>query len=151
MPSPKASRKSKSKSPSRKNKTVKLGANNNTKWGNAMLANAEGLTGKERNEALAALKKFNNAANARRAAAPARGRTMKRERVHLPWQTPSPSPNARPKQRAASPKAKPRKGKVMRECRADAAGCERHLKHGDCKFVHRDEPEWAMLRPEQKL
>lgn len=57
---------------------------------------------------------------------------------------------ASPKAKKASPKAKPRKGKVMRECRADATGCERHIKHGNCKFCHRDEPEFAMLRPDQK-
>lgn len=65
-----------------------------------------------------------------------------------------PSPKAKkvsPKAKKASPKAKPRKGKVMRECKADAKGCERHLKQGDCKFVHRDEPEFAMLRPDQKV
>ena len=125
--------------------------NNNVRWGNAMLAEEEGLTGAERAAMAANLKKTNNAmaasAAAKAATKPARGRTMKRNRVHLPWHTPSPSPKAR----GASPKAKPRKGKVMRECKADAAGCERHMKQGDCKFVHRDEPEWAMLRPEQKI
>ena len=121
--------------------------NNNVRWGNAMLAEEEGLTGAERAAMAANLKKTNNAMAASAAAKPVRGRTMKRNRVHLPWHTPSPSPKAR----GTSPKAKPRKGKVMRECRADATGCERHMKQGDCKFVHRDEPEWAMLRPEQKL
>ena len=58
---------------------------------------------------------------------------------------------ASPKAKKASPKAKPRKGKVMRECKDDAKGCERHMKQGDCKFCHRDEPEFAMLRPDQKV
>jgi hypothetical protein len=56
-----------------------------------------------------------------------------------------------PKAKKMSPKAKPRKGKVMRECKDDAKGCERHMKQGDCKFCHRDEPEFAMLRPDQKV
>ena len=160
-----ASPKRKSASPKRKSASPKSASrkvfqlanfsNSNIRWGNAMLAEEEGLTGAERAAMAANLKKTNNAmaataaakAAARTAASPARGRTMKRNRVHLPWHTPSPSPKAR----GASPKAKPRKGKVMRECKSDAAGCERHMKQGDCKFVHRDEPEWAMLRPEQKI
>jgi len=158
-----ASPKRKSASPKRKSASPKSASpkvfqlanfgNNNIRWGNAMLADEEGLTGAERARMAANLKKTNNAMAATAAmraaaepASPARGRTMKRNRVHLPWHTPS--PNGR---RGASPKAKPRKGKVMRECKGDAAGCERHLKQGDCKFVHRDEPEWAMLRPEQKI
>jgi hypothetical protein len=150
------------KSASRKVFQLANFSNSNIRWGNAMLAEEEGLTGAERAAMAANLKKTNNAmaataaakAAARTAASPARGRTMKRNRVHLPWHTPSPSPKARgasPKARGASPKAKPRKGKVMRECKSDATGCERHMKEGDCKFVHRDEPEWAMLRPEQKI
>lgn len=48
--------------------------------------------------------------------------------------------------------AKPRPGKFMRECRADCTeeGCARHKTTGNCKFVHKDEPEYAMLRPDQK-
>jgi hypothetical protein len=153
-----ASPKRKSASPKRRSASPKAFqlanfGNNNVRWGNAALAEEEGLTGAERARMAANLKKANNAMAASAAAkaaakpaSPARGRTMKRNRVHLPWHTPS--PNGR---RGASPKAKPRKGKVMRECKADAAGCERHMKQGDCKFVHRDEPEWAMLRPEQKI
>jgi len=149
-----ASPKRKSASPKRRSASPKAFqlanfGNNNVRWGNAMLAEEEGLTGAERAAMAANLKRTNNAMAARRSAkapSPARGRTMKRNHVHLPWHTPS--PNGR---RGASPKAKPRKGKVMRECKADAAGCERHMKQGDCKFVHRDEPEWAMLRPEQKI
>ena len=45
----------------------------------------------------------------------------------------------------------PRKGKMMRECKEDAAGCARHRGTANCKFVHRGEPEWNMLRPEQKM
>ena len=79
-----------------------------------------------------------------------------RRGARLPWHTPSPNNagNGRRNTRRRSPpaaKPKPRKGKVMRECRANKAGCERHIKTGDCKFVHRDEPEWEMLRADQKL
>lgn len=48
--------------------------------------------------------------------------------------------------------AKPRPGKFMKECKDDckAEGCARHKTTGDCKFVHRDEPEHGMLRENQK-
>ena len=47
---------------------------------------------------------------------------------------------------------KPRPGKFMRECKlnSEPEGCPRHKTTGDCKFIHRDEPEWAMLREDQK-
>lgn len=58
---------------------------------------------------------------------------------------------ARPRHAAvgALASAVPRKGKVMKECRTNNAG---HLmpKGVPCKFVHKDEPEYAMLRPDQK-
>lgn len=56
------------------------------------------------------------------------------------------------RQAAAAPGPQPRPGKFMRECRANSeeGGCARHLATHDCKFVHRDEPEWAMLRADQK-
>jgi hypothetical protein len=52
----------------------------------------------------------------------------------------------------AAPGPQPRPGKFMRECRANSeqGGCVRHKTTHDCKFVHRDEPEWAMLRADQK-
>lgn len=52
----------------------------------------------------------------------------------------------------AAAAARPRAGKVMRECRAGCTeeGCHRHKTTGDCKFVHQDEPEYRMLRPDQK-
>jgi len=48
---------------------------------------------------------------------------------------------------------KPRAGKVMRECLRDCtnAGCQRHTNTKDCKFIHKGEPEWNMLRPDQKM
>jgi hypothetical protein len=53
---------------------------------------------------------------------------------------------------AAAPEQKPRPGKFMKECRADctAEGCARQKATGNCKFVHKDEPEYAMLREDQK-
>ena len=48
---------------------------------------------------------------------------------------------------------KPRKGKTMKQCRAtyNRAHCARHETGAkDCKFVHKDEPEWALLRVGQK-
>ena len=52
----------------------------------------------------------------------------------------------------AVPGPKPRAGKVMRECLRDCenAGCQRHKNTKDCKFVHKGEAEWNMLRPDQK-
>jgi len=44
---------------------------------------------------------------------------------------------------------KPRPGKVMKECRTSNVTHDLEGK-GACKFVHKDEPEYAMLRPEQK-
>jgi hypothetical protein len=60
--------------------------------------------------------------------------------------------NAAPAAAAASA-VKPRPGKFMKECRADctAEGCARQKATGDCKFVHKDEPEYAMLRDDQKV
>jgi hypothetical protein len=57
--------------------------------------------------------------------------------------------------RASPPKvavAKPRPGKFMKECKADCEknGCARHKTKGDCKFIHRGEPEYNMLREDQK-
>ena len=54
---------------------------------------------------------------------------------------------------AAAPSAafKPRPGKVMRECRDNRTGCERHQATGDCKFIHTGEPEFAHLRANQRL
>jgi hypothetical protein len=48
---------------------------------------------------------------------------------------------------------KPRPGKFMKECRADCTseGCARQKATGDCKFVHKGEPEYAMLRDDQKV
>jgi hypothetical protein len=48
---------------------------------------------------------------------------------------------------------KPRPGKFMRECRdnSKSEGCVRHKGTHNCKFVHRDEPEWQMLREDQKV
>jgi hypothetical protein len=47
---------------------------------------------------------------------------------------------------------KPRAGKVMRECIRDCTneGCQRHVDTKDCKFVHKGEPEYDMLRSNQK-
>jgi hypothetical protein len=58
-------------------------------------------------------------------------------------------PTARHAAVGALASAVPRKGKVMKECRTNNAG---HLmpKGMACKFVHKDEPEYAMLRPDQK-
>jgi len=44
---------------------------------------------------------------------------------------------------------RPRVGKVMKECRTNNAA---HLMPSGvpCKFVHKDEPEYAMLRPDQR-
>lgn len=52
----------------------------------------------------------------------------------------------------AAPGPKPRAGKVMRECLRDCEdeGCQRHKDTADCKFVHKGEPEYNMLRPDQK-
>lgn len=63
-----------------------------------------------------------------------------------------PAPRHQAAAAAAAPGPKPRAGKFMRECRAnsEAGGCARHKATQDCKFVHRDEPEWAMLREDQK-
>jgi hypothetical protein len=49
--------------------------------------------------------------------------------------------------------AKPRPGKFMKQCKQDCedSGCRRHKTTGDCKFVHRGEPEYEMLRNDQKL
>ena len=49
--------------------------------------------------------------------------------------------------------ARPRPGKFMKECRADctAEGCARQKATGNCKFVHKKEPEYAMLRDDQKV
>jgi hypothetical protein len=47
--------------------------------------------------------------------------------------------------------AKPRKGKMMRECRSNVTGCERHMANNSCKFVHRNNVEWKMLRNNQKV
>jgi hypothetical protein len=44
---------------------------------------------------------------------------------------------------------KPRKGKVMRECRTSNVA-HTHQTGDVCKFIHKDEPEYSMLRPEQK-
>lgn len=47
------------------------------------------------------------------------------------------------------PAPKPRAGKVMRECK-DSDVMHLHERTGaPCKFVHKDEPEFEMLRPEQ--
>jgi len=46
---------------------------------------------------------------------------------------------------------KPRPGKMMRECKDDEGGCHRHKATGNCKFIHRGEPEWNMLEPGQKM
>jgi len=46
---------------------------------------------------------------------------------------------------------RPRPGKVMRECRDNRTGCERHQGTGDCKFIHTGEPEFAHLRANQRL
>jgi hypothetical protein len=56
-----------------------------------------------------------------------------------------------PRQETA-PGPRPRPGKFMRECRAnsDEGGCPRHKSTHNCKFIHRDEPEWGMLREDQK-
>lgn len=44
---------------------------------------------------------------------------------------------------------KPRAGKVMRECQSSDV-THKHEKTGEpCKFVHKNEPEFAMLRPDQ--
>jgi hypothetical protein len=52
----------------------------------------------------------------------------------------------------AAPGPKPRAGKVMRECLRDCEneGCQRHKDTADCKFIHKGEPEYNMLRPDQK-
>jgi hypothetical protein len=47
--------------------------------------------------------------------------------------------------------ARPRPGKFMRECRSNPTGCARHRNTHNCKFVHSDEPEFAMLRANQRL
>jgi len=51
-----------------------------------------------------------------------------------------------------STNAKPRPGKFMKECKMNdgPGGCARQKCTGDCKFVHRNEPEWKMLRDDQK-
>lgn len=131
----------KSKSP-KKNKFDFLIYDPSMKWGNYMMEN-----------------------NARHPERAAEGRARLAEIMAQPRKSKSKSPEMRKwntthkaknpspkgKAKAASPKAKPRKGKVMRECKDDAKGCERHMKQGDCKFCHRDEPEFAMLRPDQKV
>jgi hypothetical protein len=49
----------------------------------------------------------------------------------------------------APPAPKPRAGKVMRECMGSDV-THLHAKTGEpCKFVHKDEPEFAMLRADQ--
>jgi hypothetical protein len=52
----------------------------------------------------------------------------------------------------AAAEPRPRPGKFMKECRADCTneGCARHKATGNCKFIHKDEPEYAMLREDQK-
>jgi hypothetical protein len=53
---------------------------------------------------------------------------------------------------AAAPAAvRPRLGKFMRECRNNPTGCARHQTTHNCKFVHSDEPEFPMLRANQRL
>jgi len=90
---------------------------------------------------------------ARRGPRHARGRSAAASRSHHPMAAAlghrGHSPAAA--RRGRSP-AKPRPGKFMRECRADCTeeGCARHKTTGNCKFVHKDEPEYAMLRPDQK-
>lgn len=46
---------------------------------------------------------------------------------------------------------RPRPGKFMRECRNNPTGCARHRNTHNCKFVHSDEPEFPMLRANQRL
>ena len=52
-----------------------------------------------------------------------------------------------PAGRAAAPK--PRPGKVMKECRTNNA-MHAHESGAPCKYVHKNEPEFGMLRPDQK-
>jgi hypothetical protein len=52
-----------------------------------------------------------------------------------------------PAGRAAAPK--PRPGKVMKECRTNNA-MHAHESGAACKYVHKNEPEFGMLRPDQK-
>jgi len=54
---------------------------------------------------------------------------------------------AAPAGRAAAPK--PRPGKVMKECRTNNA-MHAHESGAPCKYVHKNEPEFGMLRPDQK-
>ena len=54
---------------------------------------------------------------------------------------------AAPAGRAAAPK--PRPGKVMKECRTNNA-MHAHESGAPCKYVHKNEPEFGMLRAEQK-
>ena len=92
----------------------------------------------------------------------------RRRRQGRPSRSPSPvSRKASPTRRRSPPKhvakthkahapvhagPKPRAGKVMRQCMRDceSTGCQRHADTKDCKFVHKNEPEFAMLREDQK-
>ena len=137
-------RKSRSKSPTRKSKSPSpLPYDPSMKWGNYMYE--ENLRHPSRGREIAARLA---AIEAQKPRSPSPAAEMRKwNKTH---KSPPKKRAASPK-RSASPKAKPRKCKVMRECKADATGCERHMKQGDCKFCHRDEPEWAMLRPDQKI
>lgn len=125
MPTRKSSKSSKS-SPfhAEQPSWMKLGSN---KWGNMMLNEDEKMTSAEKRKRAAWVAPF-NAALAAHKASPKR-------LVHKVKNT---------------VKAKPRKGKVMRECKCNAKGCNRHKTTKNCKFVHRNEPEYEMLRPNQK-
>jgi hypothetical protein len=58
------------------------------------------------------------------------------------------SRRAQPNVARAQPK--PRPGKVMRECKSSNVVHAHETSGAPCKFVHKNEPEFGMLRPDQK-
>jgi len=75
-------------------------------------------------------------------------RAMNRiEGARLAAAAPRGGPRGAPAGRAAAPK--PRPGKVMKECRTNNA-MHAHESGAPCKYVHKNEPEFGMLRPDQK-
>ena len=59
------------------------------------------------------------------------------------------APRGAPAPRGFGAAPKPRPGKVMKECRTNNA-MHAHESGAPCKYVHKNEPEFGMLRPDQK-
>ena len=123
-------------------KDLKLSKNWGTEGMNAEMARYNAMTPAQK-AAENNRRRANNEARSALAAAPAAARRS----------FPSPAANTRRAFPAAAAAPKAPKGKVMRECTASNAMHNVTMKNGSkapCKFVHKNENAFGMLRPEQR-